>query len=87
MASILISDLDEAVHERLKEAAAAHDRTPEEEAREVLTAAIPRSAPSTPGENLADAVMRLFGPEHGLELDIPPRGSLPRRPPLDFSDH
>ena len=86
MASILISDLDEMVHERLKQAAAAHDRTPEQEACAVLTAAISRPAASTPRENLADAARRLFGPEHGIELEIPPRGSRLRRP-LDFSDH
>ncbi len=86
MASILISDFDETLHERLKEAAAAHHRTTEEEARAVLAAAVSRPLSTTPRENLAEAARRLFGPEHGVELDIPPRGSGPGRSPPDFSD-
>jgi hypothetical protein len=34
-----------------------------------------------------DLALRLFGPKHGVELDIPPRGSAPERPPPDFSQH
>lgn len=34
-------------------------------------------------ENLADIARRLFGPEGGVELDLPPRG--PGREPPDFA--
>jgi hypothetical protein len=40
-----------------------------------------------PREHLVDIARRLFGPEHGIELDIPPRGTEPERPAPAFSDH
>ena len=36
-------------------------------------------------ENLVDIVARFFGPEHGAELEIPHRGTVPHRAPPDFS--
>ena len=84
MASVLIRNVDETLHARLKARAAANHRSLEEEARELLRAAVARQeAPSH--ENLADLARRLFGPERGADLDIPPRGSGPNRVPPDFS--
>jgi len=37
-------------------------------------------------EHVVDTARRLFGPKHGVDLDIPPRGGAPERPPPDFSD-
>jgi plasmid stability protein len=82
--SLLIRNVDQALHARLKEHAAAHSRSLEEEARELLRAGLARQA-ATPRENLVDIARRLFGPKHGAELDIPPRGSAPGRKPPDFS--
>jgi hypothetical protein len=42
--------------------------------------------PKMPREHLVDIARRLFGPEHGIKLDIPPRGAAPERPAPDFSD-
>src|SRR5580692_4764747 len=36
--------------------------------------------PKTPREHIVDIARRLFGPEHGIELEIPPRGAAPERP-------
>jgi hypothetical protein len=36
-------------------------------------------------EKPVDIVRRLFGPEHGIGLDIPQRGASSKRPPPDFS--
>jgi len=84
MASVLIRNVDETLHVRLKARAAAHHRSLEEEARELLRAAVARQ--ETPaGENLAALARRLFGPEHGADLDIPPRGSALESTPPDFS--
>lgn len=88
MASVLIRNVDEALHRRLKASAASHRRSLEEEARELLRAAVARQETS-PRENLVDIAQRLFGHEHGADLDLPPRGSAPERTPPDFSgpDH
>lgn len=85
MASLLIRNVDDALHARLKEAAARHRRSLEEEARELLRVAVARQENEETGQTLVDLARRLFGPEHGVDLDIPPRGSGPFRPALDFS--
>jgi plasmid stability protein len=84
MASVLIRNIDATLHARLKARAAAHRRSLEEEARELLRAAVARQeAPSR--ENLTVLARRLFGPDHGAELDLPPRGAAPARRSPDFS--
>ena len=83
MPSLLIRNVDMTLHARLKERAAAHHRSLEEEVRELLRAATARQ---TPDENVVDLARRLFGPKHGADLDIPSRGSAPERPPPDFSN-
>lgn len=67
MASVLIRNVDDALHTRLKASAAAHRRSLEEEARELLRAAVARQE-APPRENLASLARRLFGPEHGTDL-------------------
>ena len=65
MASLLISDLDDALHAQL--------------------IAIARDASEPSGAVLVELAARLFGPGNGFDLDLPPRSSMPERPPLDFS--
>ena len=84
MPNVLIRNVDDALHARLKASAATHRRSLEEEVRELLRAAVAR-AEEPPRENLAALAQRLFGPEHGADIDLPSRGaSLGRRVP-DFS--
>jgi plasmid stability protein len=52
----------------------------EEEARHILRESLDRQRPET----AADIARELFGPEHGFELDLPPRVAF--RPPPDFSN-
>jgi plasmid stability protein len=85
MTSLLIRNVDPALHARLKASAAEHRRSLEEEARELLRAGVARQEAGS-GETLVELARRLFGPEHGADLDIPPRGAAPRSPPPDFSD-
>jgi plasmid stability protein len=85
MPSLLIRNVDQVLHTRLKARAAEHHRSLEEEARELLRAAVARQD-AAPRENLVDIARRLFGPEHGVDLEIPARGSDPERAPPDFSD-
>ena len=82
MPSLLIRNVDPALHARLKQRASAHRRSLEEEARELLRIAI---ASQSREENIVDVADRLFGRKHGFDLDIPPRGGAPKRPPPDFS--
>jgi plasmid stability protein len=84
MASVLIRNVDDALHTRLKASAAAHRRSLEEEARELLRAGVARQD-TPPRENLVAIARRLFGPDHGADLDIPSRGTAPVRSPPDFS--
>jgi antitoxin FitA len=60
--------------------AARHGRSMEEEARQVLTAAL-KEEPQRP-MNLAEAIRSRFAPLGGVELEIPPR-EMGREPP-DF---
>jgi antitoxin FitA len=82
MASITIRNLDDRVKAKLRVRAARHGRSMEEEAREILRAALNnrRSEP----RNLAEAIRRRFAPLGGVDLDIPPRGA--DREPPDFSE-
>lgn len=85
MPSLLIRNVDDALHARLKEAAARHRRSLEEEARELLRVAVARQDAPERHETLTDIARQLFGPEGGVDLDLPPRDADQDRPPLDFS--
>jgi antitoxin FitA len=66
------------VADRLAERAAAHGRTPEAEAREILTTALAAMATRVP-DNMGDAIRAIVDPVGGVNLDIPLRhpGSRP----------
>ena len=80
MASITIRRLDDSVKARLRMRAARHGRSMEEEARQVLTAALKEEPKRS--KNLAESIRELFEPLGGVELEIPPR-EMGREPP-DF---
>ena len=81
MASLLIRNVDPVLHARLKESAAAHRRSLEEEAREALRAGVARQS-GPPTESIADIALRLFGADNGFDLKLPPRS--PARLALSF---
>ena len=81
----LTLDLDDALLRRLGARAAAHGRSIPEEGREALRAALARGEPAE-AEGLVALARRLFGPAHGADLVLPPRGAAPERPPPDFTD-
>lgn len=84
MPSLLIRNVDEALHARLKERAADHHRSLEAEVRALLRAGVVQ--PETPEQgNLVELARRLFGREHGVELDNSARGTAPESLPPDFS--
>jgi len=82
MPSLLIDDLDPALHQRLLARAAAHHRAPEAEARLLLQSALATPETADLAGGLLGLAQRLFGPENGIDLDLPPR-ELAREPP-DF---
>lgn len=79
----MVEDADEALHLRLQASAAAHSRSVGDEARKLLREVV---AQRREPEHLVDWALCLFGPEHGFDLDITPRGSGPFRPPPNFDD-
>lgn len=79
MASITIRNLDDDVKTRLRVRAAEHQRSMEEEARLILRDAV-GCKPTR--RNLVEIVRSHFGPENGVDLELPPRG--PGREPPSF---
>jgi antitoxin FitA len=78
MASITIRNLEEPLKGKLRVRAARHGRSMEEEARQILRAAL---AEGTPGPaNLFDAIRRRIDPLGGVDLDIARARSV-REPP------
>ena len=80
MASITIRRLDDRLKSQLKHRAAQHGRSMEEEARVILRGVLDDQRP----RSFMEIATELFGPENGVELDIPPRGPMPEPP--DFSE-
>ena len=81
MASMTIRNIDESLKRRLRVQAAVHGRSMEEEARDILRAALSASA-THPG-NLAEAIRARFGPLGGADLLLGPRE--PIGEPVDLS--
>lgn len=78
MASITIRNLDDETKARLRLRAARHQRSMEEEARNVLRQAL--AVPDEPAISLAASIRRRFEAVGGVELDLPPRDAI-REPP------
>jgi len=83
MAVRTIRNIDDVIKKRLRVRAAVNGRSMEDEARDILRSALSTDDPRP--RNLAQAIHERFGPLGGVELDLPPRGSLPGREPPDFS--
>jgi plasmid stability protein len=78
MASITIRNLDEQTKARLRVRAAHRKRSMEEEARNILRAALAKET-ATP-RNLAETIRQRFQPLGGAELRLPVREPM-REPP------
>lgn len=76
MVAMNIRNLDPRVRQKLKERAARHGVSMEEEVRRILTRAV---AAGEPGD-LAKLFLTSFGPRHGVELELPPRDETARDP-------
>ena len=78
MASITVRNLDDSLKRRLRIRAAENGRSMEQEARDILRAALDEEA--APAKNLGTAIHELFRPYGGVELETPARGPM-RDPP------
>ena len=81
MASITIRNLDEQTKAQLRVRAAHHKRSMEEEARNILRAAV--SASTVTRRNLAEAIRLRFDPFGGCEFELPSREAMRTPPALD----
>ena len=78
MGSITVRNIEDEVKQRLRVRAAEHGRSMEEEARNILRAAL--GWEETPAKGLGTAIHELFKPFGGVELDIPPRAPMRELP-------
>ena len=81
MASMTIRNIDPQLEARLRIQAARHGRSMEDEARDILRAAL--STQPVPGQTLVEAIRARIEPLGGVELEIAPRE--PMREPVDPS--
>ena len=81
MASITVRNLDDGLKRRLRIRAAENGRSMEQEARDILRAALDEDA--APDRNLGTAIHELFKPFGGVELETLPRE--PMRDPPRFN--
>ena len=81
MASITVRSLDEELKRRLRIRAAENGRSMEQEAREILRAALDHEV--APAKNLGTAIHKLFKPFGHTELDISPREAMREFLPFD----
>ena len=73
MASLSVRRIEDEVYQGLRDRAARHGVSMEEEARRILKRAV--AAP----ERLSELALECFGPDHGVELELPSRE--PHEPP------
>ena len=82
MATLVIRNIEDGLHARLKTLAASHGRSMEEEVRVLLRQGV-AAAPLEHEQPLGQAIRAIFEPLGGLELpDVPHE---PPRDPPDFS--
>lgn len=79
MAAMTIRNLEEELKARLRVQAARHGRSMEDEARDILRAAL--MAEPTTGASLVASIRSRLGADGGVDLEIPPRQPM-REPPV-----
>ena len=80
MASVTIENIDERLAQRLEARAAAHGRSMEAEAKDILSAALAGDTPDRAPDNLYDAIRAIVEPIGGIEFKLAPRQPV-RDPP------
>ncbi len=80
MATMTIRNIDDDLKARLRIQAATHGRSMEDEARDILRAAL--STEPVRGKSLVDAIRARIEPLGGIELELPAREAI--REPVDL---
>ena len=81
MASMTIRNLDDGLKRRLRVRAAEHGKSMEEEAREILRAALSQEGISS--SSISSAIHRRFAEIGGVDLQLPDREPLRQPPELE----
>lgn len=81
--SLLIRGIEPALKARLRQRAAQRGRSMEQEAREILRAAVAESPKPQTGRSLAEEIRELFAPLGGVELEPYPRKTIRDPPKFD----
>ena len=81
MASMTIRNLDDNLQARLRVQAAQHGRSMEDEAKDILRAAL--SAEPSRTQSLVEAIRSRIEPLGGVELDLPSRDAIRQPVNLD----
>lgn len=81
MASMTIRNIDDQLKARLRVQAAQHGRSMEDEARDILRAAL--SSEAARAQSLVETIRARIEPLGGIDLDIAPREPLREPPAID----
>ena len=84
MASITVRNLEDGLKRKLRIRAAQNGRSMEQEARDILRAALDDESSTV--KDLASAIRARFEPLGGVELDLPARGPIREPPRFDGDD-
>lgn len=79
VARINVRDIEDSVKDRLRVRAARNGRSLEEEVRTILRS----SVRGMNGPEFVEFMTREFGPENGVDIELPPRSSHRRIPTFD----
>jgi plasmid stability protein len=79
MAALIVRKIDDKLKDRLRVRAARNGHSMEEEVRAILRRSLDEDREP---QTLGALALRLFGKQHGVTLEIDPRG--PEREPPDF---
>jgi plasmid stability protein len=80
MTSVTIQNIGENLAQRLAARAAAHGRSMEAEAKDILSTALGGELPERAPDTLYDAIRAIVEPVGGIELELAPRQPV-REPP------
>ena len=83
MATLTIRNLDDAVRDRLRQRAAEHGHSMEEEVRQILRQVVKPADTAATSEGLGSRIHNHFAQLEGLELELPTRSDRPSAPSLE----
>ena len=83
MSTLRIRNLDVAVRDRLRQRAAEHGHSMEEEVRQILCQVVNTTTPIATAEGLGSRIHHLFARLGSVELELPTRSETPSAPNLE----